>query len=88
MVNSNGVEKGEYKKGQLDINPIAGQNLYTSIDIRLQEYADSLMMHKVGSVVAIEPSTGEVLTMVSAPSYDPSLLAGRNFSKYYQKLAL
>ena len=88
MVNSNGVEKGEYKKGELDINPIAGQNLYTSIDIRLQEYADSLMMHKVGSVVAIEPSTGEVLTMVSAPSYDPSLLAGRNFSKYYQKLAL
>jgi penicillin-binding protein 2 len=88
MVNSNGVEKGEYKKGQLDINPIAGQNLYTSIDIRLQEYADSLMMHKVGSVVAIEPSTGEVLTMVSAPSYDPSLLAGRNFSKYYQKLAM
>jgi penicillin-binding protein 2 len=88
MVNSNGVEKGEYKKGQLDINPTAGQNLYTSIDIRLQEYADSLMMHKVGSVVAIEPSTGEVLTMVSAPSYDPSLLAGRNFSTYYRQLAL
>jgi penicillin-binding protein 2 len=88
MVNSNGVEKGDYKKGKLDVDPVAGQNLYTSIDIRLQEYADSLMMHKVGSVVAIEPSTGEILTMVSAPSYNPSLLAGRNFSKYYQKLAL
>lgn len=88
MVNSNGVEKGDYKKGKLDVNPVAGKNLYTSIDIRIQEYADSLMMHKVGSVVAIEPSTGEILTMVSAPSYDPSLLAGRNFSKYYQKLAL
>ena len=88
MVNSNGVEKGEFKNGELDINPIAGQNLYTSIDIKLQEYADSLMRYKVGSVVAIEPSTGEILTMVSAPSYDPSMLAGRNFSKYYGKLAL
>jgi penicillin-binding protein 2 len=88
MVNSNGVEKGVYKQGKLDVNPIAGKNLYTSIDIRLQEYADSLMRRKVGSVVAIDPSTGEILAMVSAPSYDPSLLAGRNFSKYYQKLAL
>ena len=88
MVNSNGVEKGDYKQGKLDVNPVAGKNLYTSIDISLQEYADSLMRHKVGSVVVIEPSTGEILTMVSAPSYDPSLLAGRNFSKYYQKLAL
>lgn len=88
MVNSNGVEKGVFKNGELDVNPIAGQNLYTTIDIKLQEYADSLMQHKVGSVVAIEPSTGEVLAMVSAPSYDPSLLAGRNFSKYYGKLAM
>jgi penicillin-binding protein 2 len=88
MVNSNGVEKGVYKQGKLDVNPIAGKNLYTSIDIRLQEYADSLMRRKVGSVVAIDPATGEILAMVSAPSYDPSLLAGRNFSKYYQKLAL
>ncbi|MHA8070501.1 penicillin-binding transpeptidase domain-containing protein [Aquirufa ecclesiirivi] len=88
MVNSNGVEKGDFKEGSLDIQPIAGKNLYTGVDIRLQEYADSLMQHKVGSVVAIEPATGEILTMVSAPSYDPSLLAGRNFSKYYQDLAL
>lgn len=88
MVNSNGVEKGEYRHGDLDVSSIAGQNLFTSVDIRLQEYADSLMMHKAGSVVAIEPSTGEILSMVSAPSYDPSLLAGRNFSKYYQILAL
>ena len=88
MVNSNGVEKGEFKNGELDVNPIAGQNLYTTIDIKLQEYADSLMRQKVGSVVAIEPSTGEVLAMVSAPSYDPSMLAGRNFSKYYGKLAM
>ena len=88
MVNSNGIEKGDFKSGKLDIQPIAGDNLYTSIDIQMQQYADSLMQHKVGSVVAIEPATGEILAMVSAPSYDPSMLAGRNFSKYYQTLAL
>jgi penicillin-binding protein 2 len=88
MVNSNGVEKGDYKNGSLNINPISGNNLYTSIDLAIQEYADSLMQHKVGSLVAIEPSTGEILAMVSAPSYDASQLTGNNFSKYYQQLAL
>jgi penicillin-binding protein 2 len=88
MVNSNGVEKGDYKNGSLNINPVSGNNLYTSIDLAIQEYADSLMQHKVGSLVAIEPSTGEILAMVSAPSYDASQLTGNNFSKYYQQLAL
>jgi penicillin-binding protein 2 len=88
MVNSNGVEKGDYKNGSLNINPVSGNNLYTSIDLAIQEYADSLMKHKVGSLVAIEPSTGEILAMVSAPSYDASQLTGNNFSKYYQQLAL
>ena len=88
MVNSNGVEKGDYKNGSLNINPVSGNNLYTSIDLAIQEYADSLMQHKVGSLVAIEPSTGEILAMVSAPSYDASKLTGNNFSKYYQQLAL
>jgi penicillin-binding protein 2 len=88
MVNSRGVEKGLFKDGALDKEPIAGKNLITSIDINLQAYADSLMQHKVGSVVAIEPSTGEVLAMVSAPTYDPSLLSGRTYSKYFQTLNL
>ncbi len=88
MVNSNGVEKGDYKNGSLNVNPVSGNNLYTSIDLAIQEYADSLMKHKVGSLVAIEPSTGEILAMVSAPSYDASQLTGNNFSTYYQKLAL
>ncbi len=88
MVNSRGVEKGLFKNGALDKEPIAGKNLITSIDINLQAYADSLMQHKVGSVVAIEPSTGEVLAMVSAPTYDPSLLSGRTYSKYFQTLNL
>lgn len=88
MVNSNGVEKGDYKNGSLNVNPVSGNNLYTSIDLAIQEYADSLMKHKVGSLVAIEPSTGEILAMVSAPSYDASQLTGNNFSTYYQQLAL
>lgn len=88
MVNSNGVEKGDYKNGSLNVNPVSGSNLYTSIDLAIQEYADSLMKHKVGSLVAIEPSTGEILAMVSAPSYDASQLTGNNFSTYYQQLAL
>ena len=88
MVNSNGVEKGDYKNGSLNINPVSGNNLYTSIDLAIQEYADSLMKHKVGSLVAIEPATGEILAMVSAPSYDASQLTGNNFSTYYQQLAL
>lgn len=88
MVNSNGVEKGDYKNGSLNVNPVSGNNLYTSIDLAIQEYADSLMKHKVGSLVAIEPSTGEILAMVSAPSYDARKLTGSNFSKYYQQLAL
>ena len=88
MVNSRGVEKGAYKSGAFDVEPISGKSLMTSIDIDLQAYADSLMQHKVGSVVAIEPSTGEVLAMVSAPTYDPTLLSGRTYSKYFQTLNL
>lgn len=88
MVNSRGVEKGAFKGGAFDKNPVAGKNLLSSVDINLQAYADSLMQHKVGSVVAIEPSTGEVLAMVSAPTYDPSQLSGRTFSKYFQTLNL
>jgi penicillin-binding protein 2 len=88
MVNSRGVEKGAHKGGAFDVEPISGKSLMTSIDIELQSYADSLMQHKVGSVVAIEPSTGEILAMVSAPTYDPGLLSGRTYSKYFQTLNL
>lgn len=87
MQNVNGVVKGSWKDGELDTMAIAGQNLYTGIDIALQHYADSLMKNKVGSVVAIEPKTGQILTIVSAPSYDPHLLASRHFSENYRELA-
>ncbi len=88
MQDVDGVAKGPWKDGELDTIALAGQNLYTSIDLDLQQYADSLMQHKAGAVVAIEPSSGEVLTITSAPSYDPALFATRDFSKNYAKLAL
>lgn len=86
MQNVNGVYKGPWKGGELDTMAVAGANLYSGIDLEVQQYADSLMVNKVGSVVAIEPSTGQILTMVSAPTYDPNILASRFFSKNYTKL--
>lgn len=88
MKNSKGAEKGSYKNGELDVPSIAGKTLYSSIDLELQDLTDSLMQNKVGSAIAIEPSTGEILALVSAPSYDPKLLTGRNFSKNYGKLVM
>lgn len=88
MQDVHSVAKGSWKDGEMDTIALAGQNLYTSIDLDLQQYADSLMQHKAGAVVAIEPSSGEVLTITSAPTYDPALFATRDFSKNYAKLAL
>lgn len=65
---------GSFKDGAQDVDPVSGADLKTSIDIDLQAYAEWLMAGKVGSVVAIQPSTGEILTMVSTPTYDPNLL--------------
>ncbi|TAF01744.1 MAG: peptidoglycan glycosyltransferase, partial [Runella slithyformis] len=86
MQDVNGIMKGAWKNGEMDTTALAGQTLYTGIDIELQQYGDSLMQHKVGSIVAIEPSTGQILAMVSAPTYDPVLLATREYSKNYAKL--
>lgn len=85
-VNVRGVVKGNYKDGELDILSVAGKNLVSTIDLDLQQYAESLMAGKVGSVVAIEPATGEILAIVSAPSYDPNLLTGGEFSKNFSML--
>jgi len=63
--------KGSFKNGKFDTKSIPGKNLTSSIDIFLQNYGEQLMKNKRGSVVAIEPSTGEILCLVSAPNYDP-----------------
>lgn len=78
--------QGDYKDGANDIPSIPGANLVTTLDIDLQQYAELLMQNKKGSVVAIEPSTGEVLTLVSSPAYDPSLLVGRKYGENYGKI--
>ena len=87
MVNVRGVEKGSFKDGSFDTLSIAGENLQSTIDINLQSYAETLMKGKRGSIVAIEPKTGEILTFLSAPTYDPNDLAGSSFSNTYGKLA-
>jgi penicillin-binding protein 2 len=79
-------EVGRYKDGAFDSLPIPGEDLHLGLDIELQVYAEKLMANKRGSVVAIEPSTGEILTMVSAPGYDPGLLVGNVRGHNYNKL--
>ena len=69
--------KGNYQDGKFDHAPIPGKNLTLSIDLELQQLGERLMKGKLGSIVAIEPKTGEVLCMVSSPTYDPRLMVGR-----------
>lgn len=84
---AHGRIQGKYENGEHDIAPVSGKNLTLSIDIELQAYGEYLLQNKVGSVVMIEPETGEILCMVTSPSYDPALLLGRDFGKNYKNLA-
>ena len=86
MVNVRGVDKGSFKNGDLDTASIAGKNIQSTIDLDLQVYGEMLMAGKRGSVVAIEPKTGEILSMISAPTYDPNLLAGSKFGENYMEM--
>ena len=80
-------EIGPYMHGQMDTLPREGMNLYTTLDAELQEYAEMVMANKRGCIVAIEPSTGEVLTLLSAPCYDPNLLVGRIRGENFARLS-
>lgn len=86
MVNVRGVDKGPFKEGEYDTASVAGKNITSTIDMELQKYGEFLMGGKKGSVVAIEPKTGEILAMISAPYYDPNNLTGSEFSKTYKSL--
>lgn len=77
LIDVRGREQGAYKEGKYDTDSKAGKNITLTIDLELQLYAEQLMQNYIGSVVAIEPSTGEILAYVSAPYYNPSLLVGR-----------
>ncbi len=77
---------GNFAEGKYDTAAVPGYNLITSIDLELQEYGEKLMSNKKGSIVAIDPQSGEILALVSSPSYDPSLLVGRKRTKNYSLL--
>ena len=81
-----GKIKGHYNGGRNDISPVSGHDLRLSIDIELQAYGEKLMQNKIGAIVAIDPSTGEILALVSSPGYDPALLIGKNRGKNYRHL--
>lgn len=83
---AHGRIQGKYEDGIYDIAPISGKNLTLSLDIELQKYAEQLMINKIGAVVAIEPESGEILAMVSSPTYDPTILVGRQRGSNYRKL--
>lgn len=78
--------KGKYENGKEDVAPKAGQNLTLTLDIELQLLAEKLLSGKLGSIVAIEPKTGEILAMASNPTFNPNLLVGRQRSKNYNDL--
>ena len=79
-------EKGSFHEGKFDTAAVAGQNLTLSLDASLQAYGEKLFQNKVGGVVAIDPSSGEILACVSSPGYDPNLLVGRMRTKNYATL--
>ena len=79
--------QGSYENGAMDVEAVAGNNLYTSLDVELQKFGEKLMTNKVGSIVAIDPRTGGIISMVSSPTYNPNYLTGterrKNFSALY-----
>jgi len=86
MVNVRGIEKGKFRDGEFDTLSVAGQDLHLSIDAGLQAYGEKLLAGRRGSIVAIDPKTGEILAFVSVPNYDPSLLTGKGSGNRYMAL--
>ncbi len=86
MVNARGVVKGPFKNGNYDTLSVPGENLVATIDLDLQAYGEKLMAGKAGGVVAIEPKTGEILSIISSPSYDPNMLSGKGFGRNFMDL--
>lgn len=86
LYNSKNVAQGKYADGKLDSMAISGEQLTSTIDSRIQKLGEELLANKVGSIVAIEPATGEVLAFVSSPGYEPNKLVGSNFSENYREI--
>mgnify|MGYP001160185834 CR=1 FL=1 len=79
-------EIGSFKEGKYDTIAVQGEDVNLTIDMELQKYGEELMINKRGGIVAIEPKTGEILALVTAPNYDPAILVGRQRSKNYTML--
>ncbi|UYZ61695.1 penicillin-binding protein 2 [Hymenobacter weizhouensis] len=86
MVNVRGIEKGAFRGGEFDTLSVAGQDLHLSIDSELQAYGELLMQNKRGSIVALDPKTGEILAFVSAPAFEPATLSGKGMGNRYMAL--
>lgn len=84
---AHGRIQGSYMNGKFDRRPVPGKDLTLSLDIKLQALGERLLEGKIGSIVAIEPSTGEVLCMVSSPTYDPRTVTGRKRGKMHAMLS-
>jgi penicillin-binding protein 2 len=87
MVDVHNTVQGKYEDGALDVEATAGENLNLSLDLQIQKYGELLMQNKKGSIVAIEPKTGEVLCLISSPTYDPNLLVGVKRAANYKLLS-
>ena len=88
LYNAHNVPQGRYANGKLDSLAISGDQLYATIDSRIQKLGEELLANKVGSIVAIEPSTGEILAFVSSPGYDPNRMVGRQTGNNYMDILL
>jgi penicillin-binding protein 2 len=86
LVDSKRRSQGRYKNGEYDSVAVVGKRVNLSIDHKLQELGETLMQNKIGSIVAIEPESGEILAMVSSPTYDPNLFVGRERGNHYMEL--
>ncbi|RZM10220.1 MAG: penicillin-binding protein 2, partial [Pedobacter sp.] len=86
MYDAKNVPKGSYAEGKFDTSAVSGDQLISSLDIRIQKMGEELMKNKIGSIVAIEPATGEILAFVSSPGYDPNLMVGRQQGNNYMDL--
>lgn len=86
MVDALNRPKGNYADGKYDTVAVAGEHMISSLDKDLQKLGEQLMKNKIGSIVAIEPSTGEILSFVSSPGYDPNLMVGRQRGNNYMAL--
>jgi len=86
MFDAMNKEVGDYKNGKFDTLPVTGDNLTCTIDSKLQEYGEKLMQNKAGSIVAIDPATGEILALLSSPNYDPNMMVGSVRARNYAKL--